>query len=103
MGTEAISLEHVASILKTIAHPVRLTVLKLLESKKRLSVGDMCDELSIEQSVMSHHLNLLKLHGILKSERSGRQTLYFISLKEVLKVIGCMEKCNQSSFLLFIK
>jgi ArsR family transcriptional regulator len=95
---EGIPLEKMASILKTIAHPVRIQMLKLMKSRKRLSVNEISEELAIEQSLTSHHLSLMKMNGILRSEKDGRQTIYSVSLKEVLKVINCMENCDRSSF-----
>jgi ArsR family transcriptional regulator len=95
-----IPLEKMASILKTMAHPVRILILKLLKKRKQMSVNDICDALELEQSLTSHHLNLMKMNGILKSNKDGRQTIYYVSLPEVLKVIGCMENCDKESFFL---
>ncbi|MEQ6122217.1 metalloregulator ArsR/SmtB family transcription factor [Reichenbachiella sp. MALMAid0571] len=87
-------MEKVAFILKTIGHPVRLGIISLLADTEALSVSDICDKLNIEQSLISHHLNNMKLKGILSNRREGKCILYSLKLKEVLTVVDCMAKCN---------
>ena len=58
-------LEMAASMLKAIAHPVRIAILKHLEGGKKLTVTEIHELLGIEQSTTSHHL------GILKGQRSS--------------------------------
>ena len=87
-------LEQVAFILKSIGHPVRLGIIKLLSSHKQLSVNEICEALSVEQSLISHHLNNMKLKGILDSSKEGKNRNYYLVLDEVLTVINCMEKCK---------
>jgi len=87
-------LEKVAFILKTIGHPIRLGIIGLLDEHQRLSVNDICEKLAVEQSLISHHLNNMKLKGILKSEREGKNIFYSVNIEEVLTVISCMSKCN---------
>lgn len=90
---EVARLEQTAFVLKTIAHPLRLRIVALLGENERLSVNEICIELECEQSLVSHHLSLLKLKGVLQSQRNGKQIFYFLAMREVLKVIACMENC----------
>ncbi len=87
-------LEKVAFILKTIAHPLRLGTVDLLTHYDRLSVNEICEKLKAEQSLVSHHLSNMKLKGILGSTREGKNIYYFLKMKEVVKVIECMESCE---------
>jgi len=87
-------LEHVAFILKTIAHPLRIAVIDLLTKNDKLCVNDICERLESEQSLTSHHLSNMKLKGILDSEREGKNIYYSLKLKEVTEVINCMSKCQ---------
>ncbi|HAA15459.1 MAG TPA: transcriptional regulator [Cytophagales bacterium] len=91
-------LEKVAFILKTIAHPLRIGIVDLLTTYERLSVNEICFRLDAEQSLTSHHLSNMKLKGILGSEREGKNIFYFLKLKEVTKVIDCMENCDIANF-----
>jgi DNA-binding transcriptional ArsR family regulator len=87
-------LEKVAFILKTIAHPLRLGMVDLLTQHDRLSVNEICEKLNGEQSLVSHHLTNMKLKGILGSSREGKNIYYHLKMKEVVKVIECMESCE---------
>lgn len=87
-------LEKVAFILKTIGHPVRLAIINRLAINEQMSVNEICETLFLEQSLVSHHLNTMKLKGILTCSKKGTSRYYSVALEEVLTVIGCMEKCK---------
>lgn len=94
MTIDARKLEQVAFILKTIAHPARLAIVELLDKNKKMSVNEIAEKLNLEQSLTSHHLNNMKIKGILQSEREGKNMYYSIKLEEVTKVIACIESCD---------
>ncbi len=91
---EAEKLEKVAFILKTIAHPLRIGIIDLLTNHEKLSVNEICRQLDAEQSLVSHHLSNLRLKGILKSTREGKNIFYELHLRDVIKVIQCMHECK---------
>ena len=91
---EAEKLERIAYILKTVAHPTRLGIIHLLEQHTRLSVTDISEKLGIEQSLMSHHLQNMKLKGILSAKKEGRSVLYSLKERDVSLIIECLENCN---------
>lgn len=88
------TLERAAFILKTVAHPVRLGILKLLEKKDRLSVNQICEGLEVEQSLTSHHLSNMKLKGILSSKREGKNVYYSLRERNILNLFKCLEGCE---------
>jgi len=91
---DASKLERVAEILKTLSHPVRLSVLQSLQKEERLSVSELIVELGIEQSLLSHHLTKMKDKGILKSEREGKNIYYSLADITILKIFECMGSCG---------
>lgn len=98
MDTHTANLEKAAFILKTIAHPIRLGIVEMLGKNERLSVNEISEGLSIEQSLTSHHLNNMKLKGVLASERKGKNVYYSLKIRELLKVIECVENCDPKVF-----
>ncbi len=86
--------EKVAFILKAIGNPLRLSIVDLLSIQDELSVKDISKTLNAEQSLVSHNLSGMKLKGILASRREGKHVYYKLKLREVLKVIQCMENCD---------
>lgn len=91
---EAAKLERIAYILKTVAHPLRLGIIHLLEQHPRLSVSDICEALSSEQSLTSHHLQNMRLKGILSVKRDGRSMMYSLKERDVSLIIECLENCQ---------
>lgn len=91
---EVEKLERIAYILKTIAHPLRLGVIHLLEQFPRMTVSEICEKLGSEQSLTSHHLQNMKLKGILSSKKEGRNVLYSLKERDVSLIIECLENCN---------
>jgi len=87
-------LEIAASMLKAVAHPMRLSILQLLEREGKLAVNEICEKLSTEQSLTSHHLSNMKLKGILSCEREGQRVLYYLKITELSNLLRCMEACS---------
>ena len=89
------TLEKVAFVLKTIAHPLRIGIVDLLNKHEEQNVNQICSALDSEQSLTSHHLQNMKLKGILGSRRDGKNIYYHLKVKEVTSVISCIEKCEK--------
>ena len=87
-------LERIAYILKTVAHPIRLGIIHLLEQHPKLSVTAMCEMLGTEQSLTSHHLQNMRLKGLLKVKRDGRSMMYSLKEKDISMIVECLENCQ---------
>ena len=72
-------LETAANMLKAIAHPMRIAILKHLDGGKKLTVTQIHELLGIEQSTTSHHLGILRDKGVLCSKREGKNTYYYLA------------------------
>ena len=81
--------DHVAEILKTVAHPVRLQIIELLE-KKEMCVGDIVKALGGKQAITSQQLNMMKDKGVLECRRDGAKVYYRIGNKNVIKLLHCV-------------
>lgn len=86
-------LDRAASMLKAIAHPMRIAILNYLEDGKKLTVTEIHELLNIEQSTTSHHLGILKDKGVLSSEREGKNTYYYLKHKDLSKIVDCVSEC----------
>lgn len=90
---DADRLDIAASMLKAMAHPMRIAILKNLEGKKRLTVTEIHELLGIEQSTTSHHLGILKDKGVLCSKREGKNTFYYLKHDILSQIIDCLQTC----------
>ena len=86
-------LEKAASMLKAIAHPMRIAILNQLENGKRLSVTEIHESLKIEQSTASHHLGILRDKNVLQAKREGKNIYYFVKDENLNSIVDCVGKC----------
>jgi DNA-binding transcriptional ArsR family regulator len=87
-------LETAANMLKAIAHPMRIAILRYLEGEKSLTVTEIHEKLGIEQSTTSHHLGILKDKGVLISKRVGKNTFYCLKNENLSHIVDCVSKCS---------
>ena len=72
MNYDAKKLNEKAELLKVLAHPVRLCIVKgLLENGGCCNVTYMQNCLNAPQSTVSQHLQKLKAAGIIEGKRDG--------------------------------
>jgi ArsR family transcriptional regulator len=84
------AVECAAEILKAIAHPIRLQILKLLQAHE-MCVRDIVEALTSKQAVTSQQLNMMKVKGILSRRRDGARVYYQIENKNVIKLLRCID------------
>jgi DNA-binding transcriptional ArsR family regulator len=84
-------LEESASLLKAVAHPMRIAILNLLSKHKSLSVTEIYEHIGIEQAVASHHLGLMRNKGVLNSKREGKNIYYSIKNERLGSLIDSFE------------
>lgn len=91
---DAEKLETAANMLRAMAHPVRIAILKNLEGGKKLTVSEIHESLQIDQPVASHHLGILKDKGVLCAKRDGRNTFYYLKNDILSQIINCVQACT---------
>jgi DNA-binding transcriptional ArsR family regulator len=84
-------LRQCARSLRVLAHPVRLRIVDLLESR-RLAVLELADELDLPQAVVSQHLARMKAAGLLDVEREGRSSYYRIANPACPTLLACIRE-----------
>jgi ArsR family transcriptional regulator len=76
-----------AEILKAIAHPVRLCIVKNLLKVNSCNVSAIQSCLEMPQSTVSQHLAKLKAAGIIEGERNGVEIIYSVVNEDAKKII----------------
>lgn len=67
-----------ASVLKVLADETRLAVVEqLMDGPKH--VGEIIEALNVEQTLLSHHLRVLRDAGLVVSQRDGKQVIYTLA------------------------
>jgi DNA-binding transcriptional ArsR family regulator len=83
-----------SEMLKAMAHPMRIAILRLLNNGKSLSVSEIHEMLDISQSCASHHLSIMKNKNIVVCKRKGKNIFYSISQERISTIIDCVQKCT---------
>lgn len=78
MKEELPQVSHCVSLLKVLADETRLAVLQQLMDGARL-VHEINETLQLEQSLLSHHLKVLREAGLVQSERDGKAVRYSLN------------------------
>lgn len=84
MKKKTYKLEDTAEILKVMAHPIRLKIIKNLIENGPSNVGSMQEKFHIPQPTVSSHLGKLRRAGILISNRSGTEIYYKVEDEYIL-------------------
>jgi DNA-binding transcriptional ArsR family regulator len=79
-------IEDVAHLLKTMAHPIRLKILCLLQDKER-TVGELREEVKTTNANVSQHLTILRNQGIVSSRKDANFMYNRIGDDRILKLI----------------
>ncbi len=83
------------SLLKGVAHPVRLAIMEILKPVDHMCVSDIHEKLGIEQAVVSQHLKILKDRKILVSEKQGKHCFYSIKNENFKQLLELIDQCNE--------
>ena len=68
-----------SEVLRAIAHPLRMKILQFIDSNNAINVNKIYNTLKLEQSITSQHLRILRLSGIVNTERDGKFIHYSIN------------------------
>ena|SRR6516164_7806252 len=78
--------ERVADTMFALSTPSRVQILGCLMDGP-LSVSELVDALGMEQSAVSHQLRILREHGLVTVERTGRRNVYALTDEHVLALL----------------
>lgn len=83
--------ERLSELLKSIAHPIRLKILCLLEDRE-MTVGDIRNEVRTTNANVSQHLAILRNHGIIEFRRDANFIYNRISDVRITELIKSMRR-----------
>jgi ArsR family transcriptional regulator len=80
-------LKEKSELIKGLAHPIRLCIVKGLMEEEGCNVSKMQSCIDIPQSTLSQHLAKLRNLGILEGQRNGVEVNYYVVSEDVKKII----------------
>ncbi|MED1287642.1 MULTISPECIES: ArsR/SmtB family transcription factor [Bacillus cereus group] len=76
-----------AEVLKTLAHPIRIKILKELITRGACNVTQIVDILGIPQSTVSQHLSKMKSQKLIMNDRKGLEVYYSAQNKTINSIV----------------
>ena len=77
-------------ILKALAHPVRLGIVKALHGKGEFCACEICGLFECDRTTASKHLAILRRAGIVEYERDGKMIIYRLAMPCVSEFLRCI-------------
>jgi ArsR family transcriptional regulator len=94
ISSDAVRANHVADVLKAVAHPLRLRIVASL-CEGEAHVGALAEKLDATQAIVSQQLRILRSHGLVAATRSGGFARYRLVEKNLRGLVRCMEHCDR--------
>lgn len=82
--------EHVAALLKTMAHPIRMRILCLLQDKE-MTVGELREEVKTTNANVSQHLTILRNKQIIGYRKEANFIYNRIADPRIVELISTMK------------
>lgn len=90
MEPEAIRYEEKVELLKALAHPLRLRIVRGLLVCGCRNVSCIEEKTGQSQSCISQHLSKLRAAGVVQAERSGNEVYYTVVDRTVAAVVAAL-------------
>ncbi len=81
-----------ALLFQALANPARMQILRLLQDKGSMSVSQLCEQLGLEQTQVSHNLKCLTFCGLVAAVREGKSRIYSVNDETVDSLLRIVDR-----------
>ena len=85
-------LQESSEVLRALAHPLRMKILEFIDKNDQINVNKIYNTLRLEQSITSQHLRILRLAGLVTTERDGKFIHYSINYDKLDLVVNAIKR-----------
>ncbi len=71
---------------RAVNNKLRQQIMQVLSQGQTMSVTELYNSMGLEQSVVSQHLSILRRAGMLKMEKSGKNTFYSLNAERLARL-----------------
>lgn len=82
--------DELATLAKAIAHPARMQIVRILQSRASATCGELVDELPLAQSTVSQHLAQMKDAGLVGTDGRGAYRLEPAAVRRLRSLVGAL-------------
>lgn len=80
---DILPLKKAALLLRSISHPLRQSILETLHHNEGITVTELYRKLSLDQSITSQQLAILRRAGFVLTRRKGRHIYYSVNYQRI--------------------
>lgn len=84
------NVENLCRLFRVLSDETRMKLLLSLQDGEQ-HVTELCKKLRLPQPTVSHHLGLLRIHGLVKNRRKGKLVFYALENGEYGKIFKAFE------------
>ncbi|MBL0309334.1 MAG: winged helix-turn-helix transcriptional regulator [Bacteroidetes bacterium] len=95
ISVELSTIKRAALTLRALYHPLRKTILELIQDNGESIVTDIYKKMKIEQSVCSQHLAILRRAEVVTTRRNGKQIFYSVNPKRIGEIYDLAKSLAQ--------
>lgn len=77
--------------MRALAHPLRMRLLGFIDTHETVNVNRIYNTLSLEQSITSQHLRILRQEALVDTRRDGKYIHYSINHQKVGKAVQAVD------------
>jgi len=88
--------DHIAEVLKALAHPLRIRIVALLCQEGECHVNAIAEQLGVKQAILSQQLRILRMRRLVDVVRKDGFARYRIAEPQLRTLVRCMEGCTVS-------
>ena len=96
ISADAARADHVADVLKAVAHPLRLRIVAVLCEGEE-NVTALAEKVEASQAIVSQQLRILRSRGLVAASREGGFATYRLVEQNLRGLVRCMERCGVRS------
>lgn len=85
-------LQSSSEILRALSHPLRLQILEFIDQNDVINVNKIYNTLKLEQSITSQHLRILRLAGLVETERDGKFIHYSLDYNRIKNAVEAINR-----------
>lgn len=85
-------LETSSEVLRALAHPLRMKILKFIDQNDKINVNKIYNTLNLEQSITSQHLRILRLAGLVITHRDGKFIYYSLDYDKIKQSVAAINR-----------
>lgn len=88
---DSAKLETASSVLRAIAHPLRLRLIKYISDKDCINVNAIYHDMGLEQSITSQHLRILREAKLVHTQRKGKFIFYTVNFSKISHIVSVVD------------